>query len=274
MQPASASEKLAQLRERLAGLGSCLIAFSAGVDSTFLLKVAIDVLGRDAVLAVTARSPSLAGDEAAEAERLAAQLGARLRIVDTQELDDPEYRANTGTRCYVCKRTLFTVMRDLARELDARHILYGAIIDDLSDDRPGHRAARECQVLSPLQDAGLTKAEIRELSRALGLPTWDKPQMACLASRIPRGSVVTEEKLRAVEAAERLVKVAGFRQVRVRHHGTTARIEVEPHDVSRLSALVAGRAFAADFQLLGFHQIECDPHGYRTGTAAAHAAAV
>lgn len=267
-------EKYRRLQARLAELGPCLVAFSAGVDSTFLLKVAVDTLGRDAVLAVTARSASLTEEELQDAERLASQIGARLRLVETHELEDAEYRANTGTRCYICKRTLFTAMRDIARDAGARHLLYGAIVDDLADDRPGHRAAQEFQVLSPLQEAGLTKAEIRELSRELGLPTWDKPQMACLASRIPRGTAVTVKKLRIVAAAERIVRQAGFRQVRVRHHGDAARIEVEPQDVPRLQRLMAQGGLVAALQALGFQQVFCDPDGYRTATATAQPAAV
>ena len=262
-----AHEKLCVLRARLAEIGSCLVAFSAGVDSTFLLKVAVDTLGREPVLAVTAHSPSLASDEAAEAEQLARLIGARLRIVKTRELDDPAYRANRGDRCYVCKRTLFTAMREIAKETGARHLLYGAIVDDLADDRPGHRAAQEFQVLSPLQEAGLTKQEIRELSRELGLPTWDKPQMACLASRIPRGSEVTADKLGVVEAAERMVRQAGFRQVRVRHQGLAARIEVEPQDIQRLRAAMETGDLIRRVQALGFADVLCDPQGYRTTSA-------
>ena len=259
--------KLAHLQQRLSGLGPCLVALSAGVDSTFLLKVAVDVLGRDAVLAVTARSASLASEEAVAAEELARLIGARHRVIDTNELENPDYRANRGDRCYFCKRTLFTAMRGIAQELGARHLLYGAIVDDLSDDRPGHRAAQEFEVLSSLQEAGLTKVEIRELSRELGLPTWNKPQLACLSSRIPRGDEVTVEKLRVVESAEHIVRLAGFHQVRVRHHGAVARIEVEPQDISRLQQLLANGRLVSELHALGFHDVVCDPHGYRTAAA-------
>lgn len=265
----TAPEKLAQLRERLASLQSCLVAFSGGVDSTFLLKVAVDVLGRDAVLAILARSPSLPTSERDEAQALAGHIGARLEIIETHELENARYRANTGDRCYFCKHTLFTVMRQRAAALRVSHLLYGAIVDDLADDRPGHRAARECDVLSPLQEVGLTKQEIRELSREMDLPTWDKPQMACLASRVPVGSEVTEEKLRAVEAAERLIRGLGFRQVRVRHHGPLARIEVEPQDLPRLSGLLASGGLADAFQQLGFVEITCDVYGRRSAPVAA-----
>ncbi len=260
----SSQHKHQRLQAHLAQLDRCLIAFSAGVDSTFLLKVAVEILGRARALAVTACSPSLAIEEAQAASTLARQIGAQLIWLETEELANPNYQANTPQRCYFCKHALFAGMAFLARQLDIRTLLYGAILDDLQDVRPGQRAAEEFHVQAPLQEVGLTKAEIRALSRQLGLATWDKPQLACLASRIPHGLEVTEERLHRVEHAERLVRAAGFVQVRVRHHATLARIEVEPADIPRLRALLADGGLTRQLQALGFAEVHCDPHGYRS----------
>ena len=247
----------------LAGLPGCIVAFSGGVDSAFLLKMAHDLLG-DRVLAVTAVSASLAAAELEEARALARFIGCSHRLVRTGELSDPRYARNDEARCYYCKSELFDILDRVARVAAGRPIVYGAIVDDLGDDRPGMRAAAERGVRAPLIEAGLTKAMIRILSRRLGLPTWDKPAMACLASRIPRHTQVTAARLALVERAEAGVHRLGYRQVRVRMTGPeTARIELDPSDLTRaLEPAESGRLLAA-VREAGFRDASIDPLGYR-----------
>lgn len=257
-------DKLARARAIVAGLESVLVAFSGGVDSTFLLWLCRDVLG-DRCLAATAVSPSLAAAELAEAQRLAAQIGVRHLLVQTQELNNAAYRANAPSRCYYCKSELFTHLFPLAAREGLRHVVYGAIEDDRGDFRPGAAAAREWGAHAPLQEANLTKAEIRALSRAAGLPTWSKPAMACLSSRIPYGQEVTPEKLAQVEAAEGALRCRGFWQVRVRHHGDVARIELPAEDLARFFAEDHAAAVAAEIRACGFAFVAVDLEGYRSG---------
>ena len=257
--------KLNHLRDSLGELGSVLIAYSGGVDSAFLAHVAFDVLGVRAAAGI-AKSPSLPGSELAEARRLAGRIGIRLLEVDTRELDDPRYAANPANRCYFCKVELFRRLRPVAKGEGLTHIAYGAIVDDLSDHRPGHSAALEFGIRSPLQEAGLEKADIRALSEAFGLPTWDKPAMACLASRIPHGQRVTVEKLRVVEKAEAHLRGLGFRQLRVRHHGGLARIEVGEDEVRRFFQSDLMDEIGHAFLRLGFPRVSVDLGGYRTGS--------
>ena len=215
--------KLELVQQQLRDYGSVLVAYSGGVDSAFLLKVAVDTLGPERVLAVTATSESLVIEELEDAKALARQIGAPHILVATSELQNPNYASNPVNRCYFCKGELFQMLANVAAERGLKHVIYGANYDDLSDHRPGQLAAGEAGAQSPLQQAGLTKAEIRALSQAAGLPTWDKPSAPCLSSRIPYGQRVTAEKLRQIGDAERVLHSLGYRECRVRHHETIAR---------------------------------------------------
>jgi len=257
-------DKRERLTALLRGYGRVAVAFSGGVDSSFLLAMCVETLGADAVVAATADSPSLPRRELAEAQAFAAGLGVRHVVFHTAELEQEGYRRNAPDRCYFCKATLYSELVRLARE-EHRVMVYGAIVDDLGDHRPGAVAAQEFAVRSPLQEAGLSKAEIRELSRQMGLPMWNKPQAACLASRIPHGQEVTAEKLAQIEQAEEAVKALGFRQVRVRHLGTTARVEVGHDEVRRCSVPVTAQAVTAAVKNAGFATVEIDAEGYRQG---------
>lgn len=257
--------KYGLLQRLLAEGGPTLVCYSGGVDSTLLLKVAHDVLGRSAV-ALTAVSPSLAGEERAAAARLAAEIGARQVEVETREMDDPGYVANSPRRCFHCKSALFTEARRVAAGLGLRTIAYGANADDAADFRPGMEAARAFGVRAPLLDAGLTKADVRALSRQLGLPTAEKPAQPCLASRLPYGTEVTVERLRTIDRGEAALRQLGFREVRVRHHGDVARIEVPLADLGRLLEPRTREAAVAALQAAGFRYVTVDLAGLRSGS--------
>ena len=260
----TAEEKYARLLVSLASLDGAVVAFSGGVDSSLLLAAAREALG-DRALAVVGRSPSLPSVEYQQAVELAHQLDARLEIVDTHEIDDPRYQENSTERCFHCKSTLFSTLAEVAQRHGLELVLEGSNADDTHDFRPGMEAARKLGVRAPLMEAGLTKAEIRQLARARQIPVWNKPSLACLASRIPYGTPVTRDRLGRIERAEQALHDRGFRQVRVRDHDQVARIEVDPSELDRLLERGLREALVADLKQVGFKYVSLDLEGYRTG---------
>lgn len=258
-------DKYRNLKENLRSLGSAAVAFSSGVDSTFLLKTAQEVLG-DRVIAVTAASCSFPERERKEAENFCKENGITHIICQSEELDIEGFRQNPVNRCYLCKHELFEKIWAIAKEHQVEHVIEGSNTDDVGDYRPGMTAVRELGVKSPLREAGLSKAEIRELSKQMGLPTWNKQSFACLSSRFVYGETIDETKLGMVDKAEQLLLDLGFHQVRVRIHGMLARIEVAPEELDRLLEPDVREQVTARFKEFGFTYVTMDLQGYRTGS--------
>ncbi|WP_160692767.1 ATP-dependent sacrificial sulfur transferase LarE [Clostridium sp. C2-6-12] len=258
-------EEFQLLKDNIKKRGSAAIAFSGGVDSTFLVKVAHEVLG-DKVIAVTATSSTYPERELKEAIKYAKNIGIKHLIISSEELDIEGFASNPKNRCYYCKKELFTKIKAVAKENDVEYVFDGSNLDDNGDYRPGMQAARELEVISPLKEANLTKADIRELSKELGLPTWNKPSFACLSSRFPYGKKITIPKLKMVEKAEQFLLDMGIRQVRVRHHGEIARIEVSPEERIKFFDVEAMDKIGEKFKDIGFAYVTLDILGYRTGS--------
>jgi len=259
------SAKLARMRAIFAPMRSLIVAFSGGVDSTFVLKVAYETIG-DKVLALTTTSPTMPDEDRESALAMARVIGARHLIVESNELEIPGYSANPINRCYLCKHNLFTVCEAKAAELGIDNIVDGLNLDDLHDYRPGMQAASEKRVRHPLVEATLSKAEIRELSRAMELPTWDRPASPCLSSRFPYGTEITVEGLEKVAAGERLLHAMGFKVARVRFHGEVARLELERGEIARIFETQIRDTVEREFKKIGFRFVAIDLKGFRSGS--------
>jgi uncharacterized protein len=258
-------EKERRLFALLESLGCVMVAYSGGTDSAYLAWAAHRTLGQNA-LAITADSASIPESHKRDAEQFARECGFRHEYIQTDEFENPDYVKNDANRCFHCKDELFTKLEQLGRERGIEHIVYGVNVDDLGDYRPGQKAAKLHEVKAPLVEAGLTKAEIRELSRLAGLSTWDRPAAACLSSRIPYGTQVTPENVKTVEEGEEEIRALGFRQFRVRFHGELVRIEIAKDELVKALTPEMAQAFTAIFKNLGFHYVTIDLEGYRQGS--------
>ena len=257
--------KQEQLFSILLSMDRVLVAYSGGTDSAYLAWAANRVLGADA-LAITADSASIPESHKRDAEAFVKRYGIRHQYIETNEFDNPDYVRNDANRCFHCKDELFSQLTEIASALGFENITYGVNVDDTKDFRPGHRAAKEHGVRAPLLEAGLTKADIRELSRREGLPTWNRPAAACLSSRIPYGTTVTKEKVKLVEKGEEALKSLGFEIYRVRYHGELVRIEIGPGELARALDVEMARKMTEVFKSLGFQYVTLDLEGYRLGS--------
>lgn len=259
------NKKYKKLKEILVSYGSLLVAYSGGVDSSLLLKVAHDVLGGN-ILAVIAKSRTYTKEEGDNAIKFVKKLGVRYKVIRTEEFNDERFVSNPPGRCYYCKKELFSKLIDIAKKEGIKYVADGSNVSDLSDYRPGANASKEYGIKSPLRDAGFTKEDIRKLSKELKIPAWNKPALACLASRIPYGTRITADVLDRIEKGERYLKGLGLKQVRVRHHGDLARIEVDKCDIADLVDGGTADKIDKQFKKLGYHFVTIDLEGYRTGS--------
>jgi len=259
------NSKLDKLKSILGDMESVLVAYSGGVDSTLLLKVSKDVL-KDKVIAVIAMSDTYPQEEFESAQKLAQAFGVATLVIETNELKDERFLSNSKERCYYCKLELFSKLKEIAHKKGLKHVIDGSNYDDRSDFRPGNKAKKELGIRSPLEEASLRKQEIRELSKEVGLPTWDKPSLACLASRIPYGTRITKNNLRMIGEAEKYIRNLGFKQVRVRHHGHIARIEVSKDSIARIMNDGLMDNISKALEKIGYMYVTLDLKGYRTGS--------
>jgi len=262
----SIEEKFIKLKEIFLSMGKVIVAYSGGVDSTLLLKTAEESLGKEHVLAVTALSPLFPDRELAGAKKMAQEMGVKHILIESNELEIEGFSKNPSNRCYFCKKELFEEIQNLARKEAVSFVVEGSTLDDEKDHRPGRKAIQELGIRSPLQEARFTKKDVRELSRALGLPTWEKPSFACLASRFPYGEEITPEGLRMVDEAEDFLFSLGFKQVRVRHYQSLARIEVYPEEMSRLMNGSLRAKVVNRLKEIGYRYVTLDLQGFRSGS--------